>query len=195
MRVTAKVLQFVAFGVLVAVALVGGLFAAGNAWADMPRGVVVAGIVLWVVVAGGLSWLAFASPGPAVPVLAGVVALMTVLTAVDGRLDLFDRDRNGPVAVVALLSLLVPLAVLGLRRALAAGALLLVPAAGQMVATVLMWTTRAGEAPPLMAMFRGSSGIVILPMVLAGVLLLVVGLMLHEQTRFWHLSSGARVAH
>lgn len=195
MGVTAKVLRFVAFGVLVAVALFGGFFAAGHVVADMPAQVSVLAIGLWLAVAGGLSWWAVRSPDRAVTALLVAVVLAALLTTLDGFLDLFDRNTNGPVSAMVVLALFVPLAVLGLRRALAAGVLLVALAAAQLVATVLLWTEAAGQAPPWAALFRGSSGILILPMALAGVLFLSAGLLMHESVRFGHLSKGARVAH
>lgn len=195
MRLTAKFLRLLGFGVLVAVAVFGGLFAAGYALADLTTYVAVTGIVLWLAVAGGLSWLAFRAPDLAVLVMMGAVALVTTLSLVDGRTDLFNRDVNGPVTTLVVLSVFAPLAVLGLRRSVAAGVMLLVLAASVLLATMLTWWVRAGEAPPPTALLRGSSSILLAPMVLAGVLFVVAGLMSHESYRFRHPAPGRPVAH
>jgi hypothetical protein len=118
-----------------------------------------------------------------------------LLTTLDEFWDLVDRNTNGPVSAMVVLALLVPLAVLGLRRALTAGVLLVALAAAQLVATVVLWTEAAGQAPASAALFHGSSGILILPVALAGVLFLSAGLLIADSVGFGHLSTGARMAH
>ena len=114
-------------------------------------------------------------------------------TVVDARWDLFDRDVNGPVMVVLLMAAAVPLGMLGLRRATEAGVMLLILAAFQLVASGIVHAVAAGELG-WQFFLRGSSGVAILPLLVAGGLLIVAGRTGHDTVSFLP-HHGARIAH
>src|SRR5690606_25174546 len=143
-------------GLLALVAVLGGLFAAGYAYADLPLWQALSATAVWLVLAGGLGWLAWRRPGTAVPVLLGVTVTVAALSVLDSRYDLFGRDRSGPVMTVMILAVLVPLAVLALHRATAAGLSLLVLGVFQALASGLLHGAGAGE-PAWQALLGGSS--------------------------------------
>lgn len=194
MRATARVLRYAASGVLILFAVLGGLFAAGYAYEDLPLWLAVTLTVAWLALAGGLGWLAWRRADVAVPVLLGVTVALAVLTVVDSRLDLFRRDEYGPVTTVAILAALVPLAVLALHRATAAGLFLLVLGVYQLMAAGLLHAG-AGEGAPLRALLGGSSGVVVVPVLLAAVLLLLAGWMAHEPPGRLGPTAHVRTAH
>ena len=199
MGTTARYLKIVASGILLLFAVLGGAFAAGSAFEDLPlRWVTLAAVVLLGVVAG-LSWLALRRTDTAVSALLVMTGLLAVTTVVDARWDVFDRDVNGPVMVVLLMAAAVPLAMLGLHRATEAGGMLLLLAAFQLVASGIVPAVAAGEVA-WQFFLRGSSGVAVLPLLVAGVLLVVAGRTGHDAVSFWphhgaHGADGHRGAH
>jgi hypothetical protein len=135
-----------------------------------------------------LCLLAYVRPSVAAPVLA-VVALAPITFGVMFLLD-FDRwtaweDQHGPLSLVLLVVVAAPLAVLGLARPTAAGALMLAAA----LVPVLFSTIGAGSdwARPL------SIGLVITPVVVSAVLFLLAG---REGARSGRIATGpGRFAH
>lgn len=196
MGTTARALKIVAFGILLLFAVLGGAFAAGYAFEDLPFRWVMLALVALLGMVAGLSWLALRRTDTAVTVLLVLTALLSVTTVVDARWDLFERDVNGPVMVVLLMAAAVPLAMLGLRRATEAGVMLLILAVFQLVASGIVHAVAAGELA-WQFFLRGSSGVAILPLLLAGVLLVLAGRAGHETVSFWphHDAHSTQVAH
>ena len=194
MRVTTRILRFAAAGVLLLLAVLGGLFAAGYAVSDLPLLPVVLGIVGWVGVAAVLGWLALRRTDVAVPVLLAVTVAVAVISVLDARFDLFARDSSGPVVTVGILAVLVPLALLGLRRSTEAGLMLLLLGTVQLLASGLLHSLAAGEAQ-WGRLLAGSSGVVVVPVLVAAVLLLVAGRLSHEHVSFRATHGGLRTAH
>lgn len=179
MRATSRVLRYAASGLLLLLAVLGGLFAAGYAYTDLALWLAVTLTVAWVALAAGLGWLAWRRPDRAAPVLLGLTVALAALTVTDARLDLFVRDERGPVVTVLILAAVVPLAVLALRRATAAGLFLLVLGVYQLLASGVLHAAGGGGAP-WRALLAGSSGVVVVPVLLAAVLLLAAGWLAHE---------------
>lgn len=194
MRVTSRILRYSATGLLLLLSVLGGFFAAGYAVSDLPVLPVTLGIVAWVAAAGGLGWLALRRPGPAVPWLLAVSVAVALTAVVDARMDLFDRTSTGPVVTVVILAAVVPLALLGLRRATEAGLMLLLIGLVQLLGSGLLSSTGNGE-PAWGRLLAGSSGIVVVPVLLAAVLFLVAGRIDHDPVPFRPVPHGVRTAH
>lgn len=193
MRTTSRVLRGLASGLLVLLALGGGLFAAGYAVSDLPLFPVILGITLWVAAAAGLGWLALRRTDVAVPTLLAVSVGVAALAVLDGRLNLFERDTNGPVMTIIVLAAIVPMALLGLHRATEAGLMLLLVGLAQLLGSGLLHS--AGDGAMWRQVLGGSSGVVVLPILLGALLLLVAGRMDHERVSFWHHPHAAQPAH
>ncbi len=163
-----RILRIVALVWAAAITTLAGAFAAGEALAD-PGGLAgVAMVALWVVPLVILLVLALRDPERALPLLAAVVlgvAVLAVWQATTPR----TFDRMGPVAAIASLVPLLPLAVSGRRRPWAAGLLL----------------TALGLAPVAVAAFVGQVGMVsamalAIPILLSGVLLLLAAVLVRR---------------
>lgn len=85
--------------------------------------------------------------------------------------------------VVLLIAAAVPLGVLGLRRATEAGVMTLILATFQLVASGIVHAVAAGELA-WQFFLRGSSGVAVLPLLVAGVLLILAGRTGHDTVRF-----------
>lgn len=125
---TTSVLAWVGFGVTVAFLGLAGLMIAGYTLTD-PGGWTGVGLTaLWVVPALGLAVLSFYRPDTALPVLAAA-SLLPIGFGVWTLLD-YDgargwEDQHGPVSLVFVLAVGLPLAVEGLFRPTPAGVLML----------------------------------------------------------------------
>ena len=191
---SAAVLRYAAAGLLVGLSVLGSVFAAGYAYSDLPLWQALVATAGWLAIACGLGWLAWRRPDRAVPVLLGATLALSALTVLDSRADLFRREELGPVTTVVILAVLVPLAVLALHRATATGLLLLVLGVFQALASGLLHSGGAGE-PVWRAVLGGSSGVVVLPVLLAALLLLLSGWLSHEPPGRLRPSAGVRTAH
>lgn len=124
---TGRVFARVGFGLMTVFTVLGGLFIAGYAFED-PGGWAAVGLVAsWLVPLAILVAVARLWPDPAVWVFAAVVALEAVVLFVAQATGAWSRDvldAVGPVPGIAVFVLGLPLAVLGLRRPLAAGLML-----------------------------------------------------------------------
>lgn len=165
----ARLVQVTALGLAGVVGVLIGLFILGETFTD-PGGWAAVGLAAtWVVPLVALSLLAWFRPGPAtwvLGVLGAAVVALGLWYAVDSAAWRSFEDDVGPVRTIAAFALLIPLAVLGRTRALAAGALLLV----------------VSVVPPVLAVL-GSGGAmaslaaVSAPGALVGTLLLLAGLL------------------
>ena len=170
---SAVVLRRVAFGVMAVFGLFGTLFVAGETFAD-PGGWAAAGVTaLWLVPMLGLVALAVLRPELSARVMVPVTLVVAVATVADAAFALVPRDSWGPVAAIAVFATAVVLGFLGLHEAGLAGRLIVGLALAQLVATVLTPMLHGrGEGGPG-ASLGGSSGVVVMPLLLVGALFLV----------------------
>jgi hypothetical protein len=177
-----KILTYVAFTLMALFGLLGAAFVIGEVFTDPGGWTAVWLSALWVVPLVGLSVLALFRPEAAARVfvpLTGAVALFTLL---DSLVGIIPRDDWGPVAAIVVFALGVALAFLGLRHALLAGTLMVVAAVTQLVATMAGIAVRAGgDGPGPGAGLGGSSGVVVLPLLVIGALFVVAGRMEGDQ--------------
>jgi hypothetical protein len=167
---TTPVLAWVGFGVTVAFLGLAGLMVAGYTLTD-PGGWTGLGLTaLWVLPLLGLAALSFYRPDAAVPVLA-VASLVPIGFGVWTLVDYAGvrgwEDQHGPVALVFLLVLGLPLAVEGLSRPTPAGLLML----GITVVPLVLSLVGAGSD----WVEALSIGLLTTPVVVGGVLYLVAG--------------------
>ncbi|GAA2747656.1 hypothetical protein GCM10009868_38050 [Terrabacter aerolatus] len=170
MRTVSVVLRRTAL-VLTAVFACGGLlFALGYAFEDPGGGRAVLLAAVVVVPLAALTALAALRRRPALRVLAVAVGLYAVWGVVALFVDLVDAPDLPMIALV----LALPLAVVGLTYALRAGVLLVVVAAVPLLSVVsILMRESDGEGPGLGDLLGGSTGVVVVPLlVLAGLFLL-----------------------
>lgn len=167
MRNLARVLRIVGLVLTSLFAAFGILFAAGYAFEDPGGWQGVALFACMVVPLAVLTWLARSHPAAGLRwVLVGAVLLLAWAV-----LELFVDLVDAPVLPMATLVLSVPAAVLGLRNARRGGELLLLIVAAPVV-SVLARVLGEREGPPLGAALGGSTGVVVLPLLLfAGIFL------------------------
>lgn len=180
MKSTPRILRYAAFAVLALVGLIGGVFAAGYAFADLGTLLALGLTAAWVVPLVAMSVAALRWPEASAPWLTVLTLAMVLLVPLARRFHLVPESA-GPVLTMAMLALAVPLAFLGLRMAATAGTLLLVLAATQLVGTMIGYLRSPAGEVPLGHLFSGSSGVIILPMLVAGLLFLAAGLAAHER--------------
>ncbi|MEZ5115419.1 MAG: hypothetical protein R2737_04045 [Candidatus Nanopelagicales bacterium] len=163
--------------VLVLGAMVAGfwtLFVAGEMLSD-PGGWYGLGLVLaWVVPMLGLGALALLRPAWAAPLLIALVALWaaaSVLTVVYASTWQEFEDTHGPVGLIVMVALCVPLVALGRTRSLLAGVLLLVVLVIPMLAGVAWVVTGAGLGGTLALVTVG------MPFLVLAGLLIIVGVL------------------
>ena len=167
MRNLARVLRIVGLVLTSLFAAFGILFAAGYAFEDPGGWQGVAIFACMVVPLAVLTWLARSRP------VAGLrwVLVGAVLLLVWAVLELFVDIVEAPALPMAALVLSVPAAVLGLRNARRGAELLLLIVAAPVV-SVLARVLGEREGPPLGAALGGSTGVVVLPLLLfAGIFL------------------------
>lgn len=165
---TTSTLVWVGFGLTVAFLGFAGLMIAGYTLTD-PGGWTGLGLTaLWLVPMLALATLSFYRPDGAIPVLA-VAALVPlgfgVWTLVDYEGAQGWEDRTGPVALVFLLALGLPLAVEGLSRPAPAGLLMVAITVVPLVLTTIGAGSEWGRAL--------SIGLISAPVLLGGVLYLL----------------------
>lgn len=167
MRNLARVLRIVGLVLTSLFATFGILFAAGYAFEDPGGWQGVALFACMVVPLAALTWLARRHPAAGLRwVMVGAVLLLAWAV-----LEVFVDVVDAPVLPMATLVLSVPAAVLGLRNARRGGELLLLIAAAPVV-SVLARVLGEREGPPLGAALGGSTGVVVLPLLLfAGIFL------------------------
>jgi hypothetical protein len=171
----ARVLRYIAFGLVVVFAVLGGGFIVGETLTE-PGGV--SGGLLtaaWVVPMVVLAAYALRRPEPAARVLAVVAVVVASFVVLDAVLDIVPRDEIGPVGSIAVFATAVALGFLGLRRQVRAGWLLLLVGAANLAGAVVTAFGAADGGPPG-AGLGGSSGAVAIPVLVIGGLFLVSGL-------------------
>lgn len=180
----AKVLRRTAFTFMMAFGLLGTLFVAGYALDD-PGGLTGIGMTAaWVLPMVTLGALALVRPDTGAPVLTFATVMVLGFTLVDGIVGVVPRDDVGPVAAITVFALAVALAALGLRRAKLAGVLMVVTALVQLGATVLGAVVHGvGEGPGPGALLGSSSGVVVLPVLVAGAAFWLAGVYADEHVR------------
>jgi hypothetical protein len=181
----ARVLKWIAFSLMVLFGLLGGLFVAGYAFEDPGGWTAVLMTVGWVLPMLALVVYALVRKEAAGPVFIAVTVFVGLSTVLDSLLTIVPRDSWGPVLAIGVFSLGVALAFLGLYRTSLAGLLMVVLAVVQVAAMVLGQLVRGSlaEGSPLSAMLGGSSGVVVLPLLVIGVLFLFAGSLGHDSLR------------
>lgn len=163
MRTVATILRRTALGVTALFAVGGLLFALGYAFEDLELWsavLVTAALVLPLV---ALVVLALRRPETALRVVTAAVVLFGAYVALDVVVELFEAPEVPLIGLV----LSVPIAILGQRRALRAGELLLVLAALPFVQVLVRLLTEAAvDRPGLGALLGGSTGAVVVPLAL-----------------------------
>ena len=180
----AKVLRRTAFTFMMAFGLLGTLFVAGYALDD-PGGLTGIGMTAaWVLPMVTLGALALVRPDTGAPVLTFATVMVLGFTLVDGIVGVVPRDDVGPVAAITVFALAVALAALGLHRAKLAGVLMVTTALVQLGATVLGAVVHGvGEGPGPGALLGSSSGVVVLPVLVAGAAFWLAGVYADEHVR------------
>jgi hypothetical protein len=197
MRLTAKVLRYTAFTIMTLFGVVGGLFVAGYAFEDLDTWVAIGSTAAWLVPTIVLSVVALRWPDAAAPVLVGLAVVAAVVTVLDAAFTVVDVDAVGPVMAIAVFATAVALGFLGLHREALSGLLLVLLAVAQLGATVLSRAGDVGEpgGPSVTDLLTTSSGVIVVPMALVGVLYLVAGALDHEPPVLRHLPPTTRAAH
>lgn len=180
----ARILRRTAFTFMMAFGLLGTLFVAGYALTD-PGGLTGIGMTAaWVLPMVALTGLALVRPETGAPVLTFATVLVLGFTVVDGVVGVVPRDDVGPVAAITVFALAVALAALGLHRAKLAGVLMVTTALVQLAATVLGAVVhQVGAGPGPGALLGSSSGVVVLPVLLAGAAFWLAGVYADEHVR------------
>ena len=166
-----KALRYTAFSWMALIGLFGGLFVIGETFDDPGGWQAVAMVASWLVPLVALAWFALQRPAAATPVLVVATALVALFTLGDATVGIVPRDSWGPVAAIAVFAVAVVLAFLGLHRPSRAGVLLVALGAAQLAAVAL---ERADSDAPGLSL-GGSSGVVVVPVLLGGLLFLIAG--------------------
>lgn len=198
MRMAAKILRYAAFVIMTLFGVIGGLFVAGYAFEDLDTWAAIASTAAWFLPTAVLSVLALWRPDVGAPVLVGVAVGAALLTVLDAVFTVVDVDAVGPVMAIAVFATAVALGFLGLHREALSGLLLIMLAVAQFVATVAGHSgalDEPGGGPGLGDLLTTSSGVIVLPMALVGVLYLVAGALDHEPPGLRHLPPTTRAAH
>jgi hypothetical protein len=190
-----KLLRYAAFTLMALFGLLGTLFVAGYAFEDPGGWAAVTMTAVWVVPMVVMAGFALRRPEAAQPVLVGVAVVVGVFTVLDETVGIIPGDRWGPVAPVVVFAVGVVLAFLGLHRAKLAGLLMTGLALTQLVAVVAGAAVRGtGDGPGPGASLGGSSGVMIVPLLVIGGLFLLAGSLDHETVRL-HRPDSPRPAH
>ena len=186
----AKGLRYTAFGLMVLFGLLGGLFVAGYAFEDPGGWTAVLMTAGWVLPMLALIVYALVRKQAAGPVVVAVTVLVGLGSVVDSLFTVVPRDDWGPVLAVTVFSLGVALAFLGLFRTRLAGLLMVALALVQLLATALLYLVHgdlfSGDGPGIMALLGGSSGVVVLPLLVIGVLFLTADSLTREPRKQAH---------
>ena len=190
-----KILRYLAFTLMSLFGLLGTMFVAGYAFEDPGGWAAAAMTAAWVVPMVALAGFALRRPETAEPVLIGVTAAVGLSAVLDETLGIIPSDDWGPVTAIVVFGVGVVLAFLGLHRAKIAGLLMTGLALTQLLAIIAGVAVReTGDGPGPGALLGGSSGVVILPLLVIGGLFLLAGSMDHEEVDL-HRPGSPRPAH
>ena len=160
----ARFLRLAAFRLMAFAAAVFAIFVIGETISD-PGGWAAAGLIaLWLIPLGALGALGWFRPDVAVALFAGLTVAVVAIAAwaaADSQAWRSFEDHNGPIRTIAVFVLTAVIALLGLKRPLAAGVLLVV------LGIVPLVVSRLGD------LTTGSLGIATTPGLVAGVLYLL----------------------
>jgi hypothetical protein len=167
----AAAVRYTAFGLLTLYLVLGGAFIVGETMTD-PGGIAGAALVAaWLVPAAGLGVFAARRPARAAGTLTVVAVAVAGFVLLDGLTLLVPTDRVGPVGSIVVFATAAALDVLGLRRPLRAGALLVLLGGANLAGVA----GKMADGAPLGAALTGSAGAVAVPVLLAGLLFLLAG--------------------
>ena len=150
------------------------LFMAGEILTDPGGWFGLALVCMWLLPMLGLSALALLRPSWAAPVLVALVGLWvagSALTVVYAESWRQFEDTHGPVSLIVLVALCVPLLALGRDRSLLAGVLLLVTVATPILAGVFWVIGGAGLGGTL------ALAVIATPFVVLGAVLIAIGVL------------------
>ncbi len=181
----ARPLRYVAFTLMMLFGVVGIAFVVGETFTDPGGWPAVALTAAWAVPMLALIAYALVRKERAAPVFVVVTVLIAILAIVYEIAGTRTRSGMGPVSAISVFALGVALAFLGLYRSLLAGVLLVVLAAVQLAATMLGAAVAGGPdgGRPLGSILGGSSGVIVVPLALIGLLFVAAGLAAHESLR------------
>lgn len=193
----ATVLRYTAFTIMTLFGLLGGLFVAGYAFEDLDTWVAIGATAAWFVPTVALSVFALLRPDAAAPMLLGVAVVVGLMTVLDAAFHFVDIDAAGPVVAIGVFATAVALGFLGLHRSGFAGLLLVFLAVAQFGATVLGHSGAfdEGGGPRLSDLLTTSSGVVVPPMFVVGLLYLTAGAIAHEPPGLHHVGPRTHAAH
>ena len=190
-----KILRYVAFTLMALFGLLGTMFGAGYEFEDPGGWAAAAMTAAWVVPMVGLAVFALRRPEAAEPVLIGVTVAVGLFAVLDETLGIIPSDDWGPVTAIVVFGVGVVVAFLGLHRAKIAGMLLTGLALTQLLATIVGFAiSETGDGAGPGAMLGGSSGVVVLPLLVIGGLFLLAGSMDHEEVHL-HWPTSTHPAH
>jgi hypothetical protein len=174
---TEKILSRAACTLMLVLGVLGGLFAAGYAFADLSTGAAIGSTAASLLPTLALVAVAVWARRVGPVVLVVVTTVVAVFNILNSALGLLDRNEVGPVVSIAVLGVGVALGVLGLHRPTLAGWLLLGLGVAQLLATAVGFVSewRSGGGPGPLALLTTSSGIVVVPILVAGALDLAGG--------------------
>jgi hypothetical protein len=173
---SARILRYVAFGLAMLYAVLGGAFVIGETFAD-PGGAAAAGLVAsWLVPLVALVALVLLRPDRAATVLVWVTGAVVVFVLLAGTL-VDPRGQTDPMGAIAVFALAVALAFHGVRRPRPAGMLLVAAAAALAVAALLDAAVHGHRTG-----IGGSAAAVVLPVLVIGGLFLLAGALEHRTT-------------
>jgi hypothetical protein len=177
MSTVATIIRRSALGLTAVFAVGGLLFGLGYAYEDLPIGSALLITAAIAVPLAGLTILAILKPDIAPAVLAVGVGLFGVYAVLDLFVDFGDVPDIPFIALI----LALPIAVMGQRHDLWAGTLLLVLAAFPFLQVLVrMFRETAADRPPLAHLLTGSTGIVVIPLAVLGILFLIAAGLGHE---------------
>ena len=187
--IATKVLRMLAVGVTAFFGLVGALFVAGEGLADPGGWKGVALVASWGVPMAVLVLLALRRPDAASRVLPWALAVVGVLALVDATTGVLEH--RGPVSTIAMFAVVIPSGLLGLHKAGEAGLLMLGAAALQLLALVVQHARRADDSGPSLAhALGGSSGVLVVPLLVCAVLLLLTAALEGRAGRHGHVHAA-----
>lgn len=166
-----RVLRVFSFTLVLLLGLGVALFIASETITDPGGWQAVGLIAIWGVPLLVLSLLAVTWPDLATEALVPLLVLVATFAVADAAIDLIDHDTWGPAGTIAVFTVGIPCGLLGWRHAARAGWMLIGASAIQFVAVLTQLARNEGE--PIRSALGGSSGALVLPFLVLGVLFLL----------------------